>query len=60
MRSRLLTLVAGVAAVGVVLGGARPAWGADTGGENTANAQASGGTLTVQAGHTYWTPPVTS
>ena len=58
MRSRLLTLVAGVAVVGLMLGGTRPAWGADTGGENTANAQASGGTLSVQAGHTYWTPPV--
>ena len=60
MRSRLLILVAGVAAVGLVLAGASPAGAADTGGENTANAQASGGTLTVQAGHTYWTPPATS
>ena len=60
MRSRLLTLVASMAAVGFVLGGTSPAWAADTGGENTANAQASGGTLTVQAGHTYWTPPANS
>ena len=60
MRSRLLTLVASMAAVGFVLGGTSPAWAADTGGENTANVQASGGTLTVQAGHTYWTPPANS
>ena len=59
MRSRFLTLGAALAAVAAsVLAGASPAWAADTGGENTANAQASGGTLSVQAGHTYWTPPV--
>lgn len=60
MRSRLLTLVASTAVAGFVLAGTSPAWAADTGGENTANAQASGGTLTVQAGHTYWTPPANS
>ena len=60
MRSRLLTLVASMATVGFVLAGASSAWAADSGGENTANAQASGGTLTVSAGHTYWTPPATS
>jgi hypothetical protein len=37
------------------------AWAGDGYGQtNYANAEASGGTLTVQAGHTYWTPPASS
>ena len=58
MHPRLLRFAAVLAAVAVsAIAGASPAWAADTGGENTANAQASGGTLTVVAGHTYWSPP---
>jgi hypothetical protein len=58
MRTRVVISAAVVAAFAVVLTGVSPAWAADTGGENTfANAQASGGQLTVQAGQTHWTPP---
>jgi hypothetical protein len=58
MRGRVLISATVVAALGSVLAGVGPAWAADTGGENTfANAQASGGQLTVQAGVTHWTPP---
>ena len=58
MRARVLISAAAVAVLGVVLAGVSPAGAADTGGENTfANAQASGGQLTVQAGVTHWTPP---
>ncbi|HEY1829800.1 MAG TPA: hypothetical protein VGG38_06095 [Acidimicrobiales bacterium] len=58
MRARVLIPAAVVAALGFVLAGVGSAGAADTGGENTfANAQASGGQLTVQAGVTHWTPP---
>jgi hypothetical protein len=62
MRSRLLTVSVAVAAVVVsVLTGDGPAWAGDPGGQyGWAAAQASGGQLTVQAGHTYWTPPAGS
>ena len=44
-----------------VLAGPGRAWAADGGGQDTwANAQASGGELTVQAGVTRWTPPTGS
>ena len=59
MRPPLLTVgaVCG-SAVASLLIGAAPAWANDPGGQyGWTNAQASGGTLTVQAGHTYWTPP---
>jgi hypothetical protein len=47
-----------LAAVAPVMAGGGRAWADDPGGQNGyANAQASGGQLTVQAGHTYWTPP---
>ena len=49
-----------VAAITFVVG-TEPAWAGDGYGQNNySNAQASGGQLTVQAGHTYWTPPATS
>jgi hypothetical protein len=50
-----------VASVVSVLAGTEPAWAGDLGGQNSwANAQASGGELTVQAGQTHWTPPAGS
>ena len=58
MRPGLVIPVAVVASLAFVQG---TAWAGDGYGQtNYANAQASGGTLTVQAGHTYWTPPATS
>jgi hypothetical protein len=58
MRARVVISTTVAAALGFVLAGVSSAWAADTGGENTfANAQASGGQLTVQAGVTHWTPP---
>jgi hypothetical protein len=58
MRARVLIpaiVVAALASIPIVVA---PAWASDLGGQNNyANAQASGGQLTVQAGHTYWTPP---
>ena len=49
-----------VTAITLVVG-TDPAWAGDGYGQNNyANAQGSGGTLTVQAGHTYWTPPANS
>jgi hypothetical protein len=59
MRARLLIVGAALAAVvASVLTDAAPAWAGDPGGQyGWTSAQASGGTLTVQAGHTYWTPP---
>ena len=60
MRIRLVSAATAVvlAAVVPVVVRAGVAWAADPGGQNGyANAQASGGGLTVQAGHTYWTPP---
>jgi hypothetical protein len=59
MRARLVTVV--VVALASVPVAAAPAWASDLGGQNNyANAQASGGQLTVSAGHTYWTPPAGS
>ncbi len=53
--------VAASAALASLAAGAGHAWAADGDGQNNyANAQASGGQLTVQAGHTYWTPPQSS
>jgi hypothetical protein len=61
MRARVLTVAIVVAALAFVPMAAAPAWASDLGGQNNyANAQASGGQLTVQAGHTYWTPPAGS
>ncbi|MDA8267723.1 MAG: hypothetical protein M0013_05035 [Actinomycetota bacterium] len=60
MRARVVIPATVVAMLVPVLTGTSSAWAADTGGENTANAQASGGTLTVQAGVTRWTPPAGS
>ena len=60
MRARVVT-AAGAALVASTLLFAGPAWAGDLGGQNGwADVQASGGQLTVQAGHTYWTPPATS
>ncbi len=60
MRARVVTAV-GAAVVSSTLLFAGRAWAGDLGGQNGwADAQASGGQLTVQAGHTYWTPPATS
>ena len=62
MRARLLSAGAVFAAVvTLVLAGAGPAWANDPNGQyGWTAAQASGGTLSVQAGHTYWTPPAPS
>jgi hypothetical protein len=61
MRARVLTAVIVVAAMASVPMGSVPAWASDLGGQNNyANAQASGGQLTVQAGVTHWTPPADS
>jgi len=60
MRARPLTVCVALATVAVsAVAGAGPAWANDPNGQyGWTAAQASGGTLTVQAGHTYWTPPV--
>ena len=61
MRAWLVILAALVAAAITFVVGTEPAWAGDGYGQNNySNAQASGGQLTVQAGHTYWTPPATS
>lgn len=61
MRTRLVIAAVSVASVVSVLSGTEPAWAGDLGGQNSwANAQASGGQLTVQAGQTHWTPPAGS
>ena len=59
MRSRVLTLAMALLAAAVMaLVDATPAWANDPNGQyGWTSVQASGGTLTVQAGHTYWTPP---
>jgi hypothetical protein len=59
MRARLLSVGLTVAAiVAWVVAGTEPAWAGDPNGQyGWTSAQASGGQLTVQAGHTYWTPP---
>ena len=59
MRARFVIPTTVVAAAITLVVGTEPAWAGDGYGQNNySNAQASGGTLTVQAGHTYWTPPV--
>jgi hypothetical protein len=58
MRARVVIAAAMVASVVSVVVRTEPAWAGDLGGQNSwANAQASGGQLTVQAGQTVWTPP---
>jgi hypothetical protein len=58
MRARVVIAAAIVASVVSVLAETELAWAGDLGGQNSwANAQASGGQLTVQAGQTEWTPP---
>jgi hypothetical protein len=60
MRAWLVIPATFVVAVTLVVS-SEPAWAGDGYGQNNySNAQASGGTLTVQAGHTYWTPPANS
>jgi hypothetical protein len=59
VRARLVIALAAVSAS--LLAGTGQAWAADGGGQDTwANAQASGGQLTVQAGQTHWSPPAGS
>jgi len=59
MRARLVVVLVTIAAS--LPAGANRVWAADGGGQNTwANAQASGGQLTIQAGWTHWTPPAGS
>ena len=61
MRAWLVIPATVVATAMTLVVGAEPAWAGDGYGQNNySSAQASGGTLTVSAGHTYWTPPVTS
>ena len=61
MRARRVTRRRRLRPCASCLGTAGRAWAADPDGQNTyANAQASGGQLTVQAGHTDWTPPAGS
>ncbi len=61
MRAWFVIPAAVVAAAITFVVGTESAWAGDGYGQNNySNAQASGGQLTVQAGHTYWTPPATS
>ena len=61
MRAGLLIAVGVVAAAGPVLVWPGRSWAADGDGQNNSAAvQASGGQLTIQADHTYWTPPAHS
>ena len=61
MRARFVIPVVVLAALVPLVVGAETARASDGDGQNNyANAQASGGQLTVQAGHTYWTPPAGS
>ena len=62
MRARVLTAAASIAiaAVGAIALDASPAWAGDGSGAYTSTsgaAEVSGGTLTVDAGVTTWTPP---
>jgi len=60
VRVRFL-IVSGVAVWAGLMVAPGLAWAGDPGGQNSfAGAQASGGQLTVEAGHTYWTPPESS
>jgi hypothetical protein len=60
MRARFVTVVVVLAIASVPIE-ALFAWAGDLGGQNSyANAQASGGQLTVEAGQTTWTPPAGS
>jgi hypothetical protein len=61
MRARLVIPAAVLAVLLPLVVGAGWAWAADGDGQNNyANAQASGGQLTVHAGQTHWTPPASS
>jgi len=61
MRAWLVIPVAAVVGATTFIVGAEPAWAGDPGDQNTyADAQASGGQLTVQAGLTEWIPPASS
>ncbi len=61
MRAGLVIPATVLAVAAVLLADAQSASAGDLGGQNNySSAQASGGTLTVQAGHAYWTPPATS
>jgi hypothetical protein len=61
MRARLVIPVAVLVAVAPFATVVARAWASDGDGQNSyANAQVSGGELTVRAGHTYWTPPANS
>jgi hypothetical protein len=61
MRARFVIPAAALAVLLPLVAGPARAWASDGDGQNNyANAQASGGQLTVSAGHTYWTPPAGS
>ena len=61
MRPGLVTVAALAVGAAAVLAGSSPAWADDPGGQNGySSVQATAGALTVQADHTYWTPPSTS
>ena len=61
MRPGLVTVAALAVGAAAVLAGSTPAWADDPGGQNGySSVQATGGALTIQADHTYWTPPSTS
>jgi hypothetical protein len=61
MRVRFVIPAAVLAVLLALVVGPARAWASDGDGQNNfANAQASGGQLTVSAGHTYWTPPAGS
>jgi hypothetical protein len=58
MRARVVAAAAAVASCIGLFAQPGVAWAGDGYGQSGyTNAQASGGQLTVQAGHTYWTPP---
>ena len=61
MRAGVVISAAVAVTVTALVASAAPAWAGDGyGQDNYANAQASGGQLTVQAGLTEWTPPASS
>ena len=59
MRARLV--IPGIVVAALLVAWSAPASAGDLGGQDSSSSvQASGGTLTVEAGHTYWTPPANS
>ena len=61
MRSWFVIPAVVLVAAGTMVIGVEPAWAGDPNGQYSySNAQASGGQLSVQAGVTRWTPPVSS